>query len=60
MKLMKLVVLFCALMASIGHAKEQLNSRLWVDMKDGEFSVNSNYMTYFAARVTKQDGQNRI
>lgn len=46
------------LVSQSGLAKEQLTSRLWIDLDDkGKLSVNSNYLTYHAARITY--GQNK-
>ena len=57
-KIIQAFGLMALLVSQSGLAQEQLTSRLWVDLDDkGKLSVNSNYLTYHAARVTY--GQNK-
>ena len=57
-KLIQAIGLTTLLVSQSGFAKEQLTSRLWVDLDDkGKLSVNSNYLTYHSARITY--GQNK-
>jgi|GEM_PF-1385755 len=50
--------LMLIVLTSQSFAKEQLTSRLWVDLDDkGKLSVNSNYLTYNSIQITH--GQNK-